>query len=142
MSANSLLTLQGPGAYDAAVHCASVSAARRNLQSQSLISQSSTASSSTSSSAFSSLGSSSGASSSGSLSRYGSDADYLSRNVLSSGPRTPSASTVNAAGRPEAFCCPKFPLFRRMVTAGKRLIGGISMPEKASGVWRPQIMEG
>ena len=31
MHAASLLTLQGPGAYDAAVHCASVSAARRML---------------------------------------------------------------------------------------------------------------
>ena len=30
--AGSLLTLQGAGAYDAAVHCASVSAARRMLQ--------------------------------------------------------------------------------------------------------------
>jgi hypothetical protein len=30
--AGSYLTLQGPGAYDAAVHCASVSAARRNMQ--------------------------------------------------------------------------------------------------------------
>lgn len=30
----SLLTLQGAGAYDAAVHCASVSAARRILTSQ------------------------------------------------------------------------------------------------------------
>ena len=29
MHQNSLLTLQGAGAYDAAVHCASVSAARR-----------------------------------------------------------------------------------------------------------------
>lgn len=32
--AGSLLTLQGAGAYDAAVHCASVSAARRILQQQ------------------------------------------------------------------------------------------------------------
>ena len=32
--AGSLLTLQGAGAYDAAVHCASVSAARRLLQQQ------------------------------------------------------------------------------------------------------------
>ena len=32
--ASSLLTLQGAGAYDAAVHCASVSAARRLLQQQ------------------------------------------------------------------------------------------------------------
>lgn len=31
-----LLTLQGAGAYDAAVHCASVSAARRLLQQQQL----------------------------------------------------------------------------------------------------------
>lgn len=31
MHQNSLLTLQGAGAYDAAVHCASVSAARRIL---------------------------------------------------------------------------------------------------------------
>ncbi len=34
--ASSLLTLQGAGAYDAAVHCASVSAARRLLQQQQL----------------------------------------------------------------------------------------------------------
>lgn len=33
-SAGSLLTLQGAGAYDAAVHCASVSAARRQTQQQ------------------------------------------------------------------------------------------------------------
>lgn len=32
--AGSLLTLQGAGAYDAAVHCASVSAARRIMQHQ------------------------------------------------------------------------------------------------------------
>ena len=32
--ASSLLTLQGAGAYDAAVHCASVSAARRLVQQQ------------------------------------------------------------------------------------------------------------
>ena len=31
LHAASLLTLQGPGAYDAAVHCASVSAARRMM---------------------------------------------------------------------------------------------------------------
>lgn len=34
-SAGSLLTLQGAGAYDAAVHCASVSAARRTIQTSS-----------------------------------------------------------------------------------------------------------
>jgi hypothetical protein len=34
MHQGSLLTLQGAGAYDAAVHCASVSAARRILSSQ------------------------------------------------------------------------------------------------------------
>lgn len=33
-AAGSLLTLQGAGAYDAAVHCASVSAARRIMQHQ------------------------------------------------------------------------------------------------------------
>lgn len=40
-SAGSLLTLSGPGAYDAAVHCASVSAARRSLSGDSNSSSSS-----------------------------------------------------------------------------------------------------
>eukprot|EP00884_Botryococcus_braunii_P010561 jgi/Botrbrau1/19506/Bobra.0035s0007.1 len=123
----SLLTLQGPGAYDAAVHCASVSAARRNMQSRSTTQQgcpSSPMGIDHSSSSTSSSSSATGA--------PAPDLDYLTRHVLTSAPRTPSSAT--SASRFDGAFSPKSTLLRKITAATKRL--GSSLSERVNTMWR------